>query len=291
MKKKLIITGGQGYIASLVNEFSEDYDILRLGRKDLDLADTKKVREFFDKADFDLVFHAGAMAQTQECEDMPELTYKVNVLSTKAIADVCKQKGKRLIFTSTEQVFNGRDSGAPFVESDEPKSLSAYGNHKIEAEQYLQEIDGDHIILRFSWMFGLGFPKVKPSPNILKQVLDSLFLHKEAKYTVNELRGFTYAHKFAQNFDRITRLPKGTYHVSSENSDNTYDVANKIADLLGFDQNFREKFIKPNFEKYKDKSRDFRMDAQKIKHAGINFGSVESNLRECLVDFGWLKYD
>lgn len=288
MRKKMIVTGGNGYIATLVNEYSEDYDIKLIGRKELDLADINKVKLYFETADFDFVLHAGAMAQTQDCEDMPELTYKVNVLSTKAIADVCKEKGKRLVFISTEQVFNGINSGGPFIETDETKSVSAYGNHKIEAENYLREIDVDHIIVRFSWMFGLAFPGVKPSPNILQQVLNSLFLRKEGFYTVNELRGFTYAHKFATNFDKIAVLPGGTYHVSSKNNQNTFEAANKIASVLGFDEAFASKFIKPNIEKYKDKPRDFRMDAQKIKSHGIDFDSFEDNLKECLTDFGWL---
>lgn len=284
----MIVTGGQGYIASLVNKYSQDYEIKLLSRKDLDLSDTKKVREYFENEEFDVVLHAGAMAQTQDCEDMPELTYKVNVLSTKAIADVCKEKDKRIVFISTEQVFNGRESGAPFVETDETVSLSAYGNHKIECEKYLQEIDVDYIIVRFSWMFGLAFPGVNPSPNILQQVLDSLFLHKEAQYTVNELRGFTYAHKFANNFDKISVLPSGIYHVSSENDENTFKVANKISEILAYDKEFTEQYVKQNLDKYQDKPRDFRMDAAKIKEHGIDFGSVEENLRECLTDFGWL---
>ena len=284
----MIVTGGQGYIASLVNKYSQDYEIKLLSRKDLDLSDTKKVREYFENEEFDVVLHAGAMAQTQDCEDMPELTYKVNVLSTKAIADVCKEKDKRIVVISTEQVFNGRESGAPFVETDETVSLSAYGNHKIECEKYLQEIDVDYIIVRFSWMFGLAFPGVNPSPNILQQVLDSLFLHKEAQYTVNELRGFTYAHKFANNFDKISVLPSGIYHVSSENDENTFKVANKISEILAYDKEFTEQYVKQNLDKYQDKPRDFRMDAAKIKEHGIDFGSVEENLRECLTDFGWL---
>lgn len=61
------------------------------------------------------------------CEENPELAQKINVESTKAIVDVCKERNAKLIFCSTEQVFNGKEDHGPFSEEEQPKSVTVYG--------------------------------------------------------------------------------------------------------------------------------------------------------------------
>ena len=107
--KRIIITGGNGFIASLVKEsLKNTMDVVAMTRKDADFADPDAVRAWFEKQEFDYVFHTAAMAQTADCENYPELTYRVNVESTKVIADICKERHARLLFISTEQCFNAK---------------------------------------------------------------------------------------------------------------------------------------------------------------------------------------
>lgn len=285
----MIITGGGGYIAALVNYYSKYYDIELIDKDELDLSDVVLVNDYFKSRNFDIVLHAGAMPKTEDCENNPQLTYKVNVLSTKAIADVCKLKNKRMIFISSEQVFNGKNKEGPFNEEEEAISVSVYGNHKIECEQYISSASIDYLILRFSWMFGLPYPGITPSYNLMTQVLKCLFLNEETHFAVNELRGVTYAHKFARQFDKISKLPCGTYNITASNDLNTFEIAKKIGRLLNFETSHIEKYIKPNYEKYNDNPRDFHMSNEKIERNGVHFGCLEDNLVECLVEFGWLK--
>ena len=73
--KTMVITGGNGFIASLVKEaMQSSMEIIPLTRKELDLGDTAAVRSWFNTHDYDYVFHTGAMAQTADCENHPELT-------------------------------------------------------------------------------------------------------------------------------------------------------------------------------------------------------------------------
>lgn len=288
--KKLIITGGNGFIASLVKEAMQDkVEVCALTRKDLDLSDPEAVRKYFMEADFDFVFHTGAMAQTADCENYPELTHKINVESTMAIADACKAKQARLIFISTEQCFNGKTESGPFKETDELCSITAYGNHKVECESYITKELGDYIILRFSWMLGMSRPGIKASPNIIRNVMQAVFYQQPTKFTVNEIRGMTYAQKFANVFHKIIELPVGIYHISDVNTHNTYESAKIVAGYLGFSQEAIDTYILPNHERYADRFRDYRLDTAKLKEYGIDFGTFEENVEECLKDFGWLR--
>lgn len=158
--KTMVITGGNGFIASLVKEaMQSSMEIIPLTRKELDLGDTAAVRSWFNTHDYDYVFHTGAMAQTADCENHPELTHRINVDGTKEIAKACKEKNARLIFISTEQCFNGKTEEGPFTEDTPLCSVTAYGNHKVECEDFITSVLEDYIILRFSWMLGMSRPR------------------------------------------------------------------------------------------------------------------------------------
>ena len=88
---KVIITGGNGYIASLTKKLNPQIEWESIDRAELDLSNPEAVREYFENAEFDAVFHTGAMAQTADCENYPELTHRINVESSIEIAKVCEK--------------------------------------------------------------------------------------------------------------------------------------------------------------------------------------------------------
>ena len=288
--KTILITGGNGYLASLVKEaLQNDYHIISMTRKDADFSDPQAVANFIESKDFDYLFHTAAMAQTKDCEEQPELTHRVNVESTKVIVDLCKQKNARLIFSSTEQCFNGKLNKGPYDEKEPLEAITKYGQHKIECEDYIKANAQDYIILRYSWMLGLSRPNVKASPNIIQNVMKAMFYQTPTLFTVNEIRGMTYAQLLADQFEKIMELPVGIYHISDTNTHNTYEAAKIVAAKLGFEQEAIDTYILPNHERYQDRFRDYRLANDKIAAYGIHFGTFEENVDKCLADFKWLK--
>ena len=287
---KVIVTGGKGFIASLVKEANPQIEWISIDKEDLDLSDPLIVKEYFEKESYDAVFHTGAMAQTADCENYPELTHRINVESTIEIAKACKSKNARLVFISTEQTFNGKTTAGPFKETDEQSSVTAYGNHKIECEEFIINNLTDYITLRFSWMFGMSKPGIRVSPNIVSNVMSAIFYRQPTTFTVNEIRGMTYAQTLANNFAEILNLPSGTYNYSSENKNNSYESAKIIAKKLGFSDEDIDTYILANTERYADRFRDYRLDNSKIKAAGIELTTFEDDIESCLGDFGWLKH-
>lgn len=287
--KKIAVTGANGYIASLIQKTNKDkFTFIPLTRKELSLDDPAQVKKFFETLDFDIVLHTAADATTAHCEDQPELTHKINTESVIAIADVCKSRNKKLIFFGTEQSFNGQTKEGPFKEDDELISVTNYGKQKAEADLYIQANLSDYIILRLSWMMGMAQPGVKPSPNIIKNVMNAVFNEKPTLFTVNEVRGMTYAKYLAEQFADIIELESGVYHFSNVNTLNTYESAKLVAKKLGVSDDRINKFILPNTKRYADRFRDYRLDNKKIKSKGIKLHTFEEDVEECLKDYGWM---
>ena len=145
--KTILVTGANGYIASLVRAHQKDnFNWICMTRKDADLTNPEDVKRFVASQDFDICFHTAANATTAFCNEHPDLVHKINVESTQAIIDCCKEKGAKLIFCSTEQAFNGKENHGPFKEDEPLSAVTVYGQNKIECEELIQNQLDDAII-------------------------------------------------------------------------------------------------------------------------------------------------
>lgn len=286
--KTILVTGANGYLANYVyRENKDEFNWIKMTRKDADFSNPGEVRKFIEKQDFDICFHCAANASTAICEDNPQLANKINVESTKVIVDICKEKNARLIFCSSEQVFNGKENLGPFKEEEMPEAVSVYGQNKIDCEKYIHSQGIDAVILRFSWMMGLSFDNIKASASIVKNVMNAVIKQEPTLFTCNEKRGMTYAKYFAKQFKAISNLPSDTYHVCCQNEFTTYQAACYIAEQLGCKQEIIDQIILPNHKRYEDRFRDYRLDASKLTCYGITFGTFKENVDELLSDFNW----
>ncbi|MGN0070726.1 MAG: SDR family oxidoreductase [Atopobiaceae bacterium] len=286
-RKRILITGAHGYLASLAQLYNAGtYDFTRVSHSDVDFKEPEQVRKYFSEADFDICLHMAADATTAHCEKDPEGTHRVNTESAIEIARICQERGRRLVFISTEQCFNAALGPAPFSETDEMGTVNRYGQQKAEADLWIQEHVEDYIILRFSWMFGLAMPGVHPSPNILTNVLKAIRSDTPTGFRVHERRNMTYAQRFAGQLPKILSLPSGVYHLASQNPYTTYEAARVIAGRLGCSQETIGRLILPDEKTYAEAPRDFRLASDKIQRAGIELGTFEEDLDLCLHDFG-----
>ena len=285
--ERVLITGARGYLASLAQLYNaERYEFVRVSHTDVDFRDPRGVEEFVRSADFDVCLHMAADATTAHCEKDPEGTHRVNTESAIAIVRACHERRRRVVFISTEQCFNASGGTAPFSEDDEQASTTRYGQQKMEADAWIRANVDDYLILRFSWMFGLALPGVKPSPNILTNVMATLRSGEPAAFRVHERRNMTYAQRFASQLPQILALPSGAYHFASQNGRTTYETARLVAERLGCSAAELDRLIRPDEKTYAERPRDFRLASEKIQAAGIELGTFEEDLDACLRDFG-----
>lgn len=295
---RVAITGASGYLASLIQIYNGDsFEFVPISRRDVDYLKPESVETYVRDLDFDLMLYMAANATTADCENDPERTHLVNCDSAIAIARACQDLGRRMIFISTEQLYNGKTVPGPFNEGTEPSCVTAYGQQKLEVDTWLRANASNYVTLRLSWMFGLAMPGVHPSPGILGNVLKALRTKTPTKFTVNEKRCMTYAQHLAEQFGAICELPSGTYHFASSNGTSerdglsTYEAARLIGEKLVESGIARredvEAYILPNPDRYADRFRDFRLDSSAIQSQGIELGTLESDVDRCLSDFGW----
>lgn len=283
--KKILITGGEGFFSSrFVKRYKDEFNILALGRKELDITNEEMVIKSIEKFKPDYVIHAAAITVTDFCNKNPEMAYKINVQGAVNVAKACKKVNGKLIFISSEQVFNGNKERGPYDEEHTPVPNTVYGENKLEGEKLLKEIIKELWIVRFTWLFDLPQRGIKMAENIMWEVIKSLLEDKKIKASPNEFRGMTYSYEIIENFPKLFHLSYGIYHLGSENNLSRYDVVKYILEEMGLYNRLENLLIKDR-EKYKDNPRDIRLNTKKVQELGLKFSNTKDGLKKCIEDY------
>lgn len=283
--KKILITGSTGFLASrFINKFNKKYNIIPITRNDLDINNENAVITLLTNHNADYVIHTAAIADTGICENDPDLSFQVNVKASLNIAKGCKISNSKLIYLSSEQLYNGNIECGPYSETCIPVPNTVYGKHKLEAEKEIQNILNDVVILRLTWLFGLPERNRKVNSNILWNVVKAALKNDPLKLPIHEFRGMTYVYDILDAFPQILDLPSGIYNTGSENNLSTYDAACLILKKMGLEHKIPELLIKDT-EKYKDDPRDLRISNNKLKNNNIIINDTSEGIKKCIKDF------
>lgn len=283
--KKILITGSTGFLASrFINKFNKKYNIIPITRNDLDINNENAVITLLTNHNADYVIHTAAIADTGICENDPDLSFQVNVKASLNVAKGCKISNSKLIYLSSEQVYNGNIECGPYSETCIPAPNTVYGKHKLEAEKEIQNILNDVVILRLTWLFGLPERNRKVNSNILWNVVKAALKNDPLKLPMHEFRGMTYVYDILDAFPQILDLPSGIYNTGSENNLSTYDAACLILKKMGLEHKIPELLIKDT-EKYKDDPRDLRISNAKLRNHSIIIGDTSEGIERCINDF------
>jgi dTDP-4-dehydrorhamnose reductase len=219
---KVLILGATGLLGkALLREWIGD-EVLAMGSRDVDIRDSAKVREIVEKAGPDWVVLAAAYTDVDGCESHRELALSVNRDGAVNVAESARQAGARLIFLSSDYVFNGKKT-SPYEVDDKRNPQSVYGHSKAEAEINLLEILPHCCIARTSWVFGVDgrcFPDT-----ILR-----LAANRPALDVVNDQRGCpTYTVDLARAIIQLCRKDaSGIVHVTNAGDCSWFEFAQEI---------------------------------------------------------------
>lgn len=128
----------------------------------MELTSKASVMNAIEKAKPDIVIHTAAIATPDYCDKNQDEAWNVNVIGTQYILDACKKVGAKVIYITTNGVYDGKNS--PYSESDEPKPIDYYGKTKHEAEKLVENSGIPFIIVRLITMYGWNNPQSRENP-------------------------------------------------------------------------------------------------------------------------------
>lgn len=148
----------------------------------LDLADIEALRALVERLSARIIVHAGAITSIQAAFERPEQARRVNVDATQALVESAQNVGARIVFTSTDLVFDG--TAAPYDEASPTSPLSVYARSKVSAEEVVLGYERG-VVVRMALMYGL--PAVDRPTTFLGQ-LEALRHGRPLKLFVDEFR-------------------------------------------------------------------------------------------------------
>lgn len=284
-KKRILLTGGKGFFCSrLADYYKDQYDFIITDKEELDITDEQAVYAMIRQTKPEIIVHAGAVVVTDFCNQHPDIAHRINVDAAVTIGKAARENGAKLIFFSSEQVFNGNQNDGPFSEEDEAVPNTVYGENKLEAERLLKEILDELWIVRFTWMFGLPERGKNMSNGILWETMGRLMRRETITASRREFRGMTYVYEMIENFPRLLEAPYGTYHLGSVNNESRYDIVKFILEELGLGECL-DVCLKEDTEKYLDSNRDVRLNTAKAEAAGMHWSETKEALRKCIQEY------
>lgn len=225
----ILVTGVNGQLGyDVVKELNKrNIECLGIDKDELDITDSKAVNEYIIKLRPEGVVHCAAYTAVDRAEDEGEICKKVNVDGTENIAKACKEIDAKMIYISTDYVFDGKGD-EPFDVNGHIEPHSVYGKTKYEGELKVQEILEKYFIVRISWVFGIN------GNNFIKTML-RLGKEKESLNVVcDQIGSPTYTADLAPLLCEMVVSEKyGVYHATNEGFCSWAEFAQEIMDVAG----------------------------------------------------------
>ena len=230
---RVTLFGSSGLLGKALTQQWSDDSIAGLNSKDADLRDSQRVLAAVERTRPDWIVLAAAYTDVDGCETNSKLAFDVNCLGAVNVAQAAKHVGSRLLFLSSDYVFDGTKA-TPYQTNDLRGPRSVYGQTKAEAEIKLQQVLPDCCILRTSWLFGVGgkcFPDT-----ILK-----LAATRASLDVVDDQRGCpTYTPDLAQAIIHLCRADaSGIVHATNRGECSWFEFARQIVQRSGLPTEIR----------------------------------------------------
>ena len=226
---KVLVTGVKGQLGyDVVNELEKRGHIaIGTDIEEMDITDKESVTSVIKENAPDAVIHCAAYTAVDAAEDNEVLCRKINADGTQNIADVCKELDSKMIYISTDYVFDG-EGERPWEPEDERTPLNVYGQTKYEGELAVQNTLDKYFIVRIAWVFGVN------GKNFIKTMLN-LGKTRDSLTVVNDQFGSpTYTYDLAKLLvDMVETEKYGIYHATNEGICTWYEFACEIFKQAG----------------------------------------------------------
>jgi dTDP-4-dehydrorhamnose reductase len=226
---RVAITGAAGLLGQgLVAAFSTRHEVVPLTRADADITKAEAVLALMERVRPDLVVHPAGIPDLDICDADPALGFLVNYQGTRNVVEAARRVGAGIAHISTDAVFDGKKL-APYLETDEPRPLTVYGQTKLQAEQAVKTW-AKHWIFRVPVLFGPG------KTNFVEKGLRKIASGGEYVVASDQLGCATHTVDAGMKIMEVAeRGPGGLYHLSNQGSCSRFELACLAARLAGLD--------------------------------------------------------
>jgi dTDP-4-dehydrorhamnose reductase len=220
----ILVTGVNGQLGfDVIKELNRrNIECLGIDRAELDITDAKAVHEYISELKPECVIHCAAYTTVDRAEDEQEVCAKVNVSGTEYIAKACKEIEAKMIYISTDYVFDGQGD-KPFEVDGNINPISIYGKTKYEGELKVTEVLDKYFIVRISWVFGIN------GNNFIKTMLKLGEEKDNLNVVCDQIGSPTYTFDLAPLLcDMVVSKKYGVYHATNEGFCSWSDFAKEI---------------------------------------------------------------
>ena len=229
----LLLTGRNGQMGTVFSqqwegsEPSGRYELIEVGRRELDIADPLEVQKYLADLRPTYIINTAAYTRVDEAESDQESAYRVNDKAVGFLADWCKGNSCRLLHISTDFVFGG-DATSPYSVDSETGPLSVYGASKLGGEvQVTSCLPSSGIVVRTSWLYS------EHGQNFVKTMLRLMSEGRDVRVVCDQIGSPTSAHTLCKYIAQLiaTNSAAGVYHFTDGGELSWFEFAVAIREI------------------------------------------------------------
>ena len=225
---RVLVTGVKGQLGyDVMNELAgRGHEGIGVDIQEMDITDAASVEKVITEAAPDAVIHCAAYTAVDAAEDNVDLCRRVNAGGTENIARVCKALNCKMMYISTDYVFNGQGT-RPWEPDDKREPLNVYGQTKYEGELAVETME-KFFLVRIAWVFGVN------GKNFIKTMLNLGKTRDHLTVVADQIGSPTYTSDLARLLvDMIETDKYGRYHATNEGLCSWYEFACEIFKQAG----------------------------------------------------------
>ena len=271
---KVLVTGAKGMLGQDLCPILEDegYDVIETDINNLDITDFGMVKKVLTDNKPSIIVHCAAYTNVDKAEEDLELVNNINVTGTENISRVCGENGIKLVYISTDYVFDG-EKGTLYTPDDIPNPINNYGLTKYHGEEAVRKYCSSYYITRTSWLYGIH------GKNFVETML-SLADKPELKVVDDQIGCPTWTVELANGIVELIEddAEYGIYHICGSGVTSWYEFAKEIFELNGSKVN-----LKPCT------TYDFPRPARRPRYSAMDNAGLCRDWRQALRDYMALR--
>jgi len=230
--RRIMLTGAGGQLGTDVVATATargDVELISATRAQLDITNAPAVREAIRVAEPDVIVHAAAYTAVDDCESNESLAFEVNAVGTSNVVAAAREVGARLIYVSTDYVFDGTKPEA-YLEHDRPSPASVYGRSKLAGEIAVAELGERGLIVRTSWVCGAN------GSNMVKTILRAAEKYPRLTFVDDQRGKPTFTIDLADALLTLAqRDDAGVMHVTNEGEVSWFEFCQDVLRFADLD--------------------------------------------------------